>query len=273
MPGACAVCAAPGATLRCGRCKKVGLSVFYCDAKCQRADWKKHKKVCGTKTSKSKKKDAPPEPPTPEYPSHVLASARDKVEALESRVGKVTRLFAHDFPGGDTAEPGVLDAMRQLFLTKFMAQWDGAAEIRQGADQQISLHATRDCEAGEVLMLERAMSHPVKASMHALMSAETISHVEMGYGIVLSGSLGDITGTILALTLLHPLRRARLVTCAASSAAPRLPAALLAVPTPPTPPVRAHAFVFVCDAATGRMHTARAVLLPRPQPFSRRWSR
>ena len=29
-------------TLRCGKCR----NVWYCDAVCQRADWKKHKKIC-----------------------------------------------------------------------------------------------------------------------------------------------------------------------------------------------------------------------------------
>ena len=38
----CAVCGKPDARLRCGRCR----SVHYCDASCQKNDWKDHKSRC-----------------------------------------------------------------------------------------------------------------------------------------------------------------------------------------------------------------------------------
>ena len=45
MVGVCARCGAGDAKARCSRCK----IVVYCSRKCQAADWKRHKKMCGTK--------------------------------------------------------------------------------------------------------------------------------------------------------------------------------------------------------------------------------
>eukprot|EP01084_Bolivina_argentea_P079283 143825_1 len=53
MPADCYQCGKPNATSMCGGCK----IVFYCNVKCQRANWKTHKKQCKmwrAKTNKSK---------------------------------------------------------------------------------------------------------------------------------------------------------------------------------------------------------------------------
>ena len=46
----CDFCGAPGATLRCSRCK----SVAYCSRECQKGAWKEHKATCQEATSASK---------------------------------------------------------------------------------------------------------------------------------------------------------------------------------------------------------------------------
>eukprot|EP00753_Platysulcus_tardus_P014812 PLAT4548.1.p1 GENE.PLAT4548.1~~PLAT4548.1.p1 ORF type:complete len:363 (+),score=156.79 PLAT4548.1:11-1099(+) len=53
VPTTCANCGAEGAKLRCSRCKKV----VYCNAKCQRSDWRFHKRICQKPKKKPTKEE------------------------------------------------------------------------------------------------------------------------------------------------------------------------------------------------------------------------
>jgi hypothetical protein len=44
----CGACGKPCRMMRCGCCQKV----FYCNAKCQKDDWKKHKRACVAKAAR-----------------------------------------------------------------------------------------------------------------------------------------------------------------------------------------------------------------------------
>jgi ubiquitin carboxyl-terminal hydrolase 4/11 len=46
-PGECSACAAVGATMKCGSCRKV----CYCNRTCQNTDWKRHKPECSVKNA------------------------------------------------------------------------------------------------------------------------------------------------------------------------------------------------------------------------------
>ena len=59
--GFCEHCGKVGARARCGRCKKV----FFCDGRCQRKGWPKHKLSCGTKAKPPAKLSAPAPAPKP----------------------------------------------------------------------------------------------------------------------------------------------------------------------------------------------------------------
>lgn len=113
----------------------------------------------------------------------------------------------------------MLPSFRGLVISTIAARWNGAAELREAGcgaaagalreSAQYALHSTRALEPGELLCLERAPSHPVIDSGRSMMSPETVSHVHLAYGLVLSGSLSDVVGTVLSLSMLHPLRQAR----------------------------------------------------------------
>jgi hypothetical protein len=73
----CGSCGAGSPSNRCSRCK----AVSYCDATCQRAAWKKHKKTCTKKKKASGPKEEATEPPA--KPASTARSAPDAPLAVD----------------------------------------------------------------------------------------------------------------------------------------------------------------------------------------------